>query len=161
MIFQVMNRTNAKKYSYKTHGHKYIIISISDIGDSANKFNKSSELVDVLRLWFDDEEAPHPNCITSKDAEKIVNFVNQYIDKVDEIVVHCSAGVSRSAGVCGAIMCILTGSDDYIFDNPNFCPNMTCYRAVLNAYFGSYDDEEIKRKEAKSIEVWRKANGLD
>ena len=58
-------------------------------------------------------------------------------------------------------MCILTGSDDYIFNNPHFCPNMTCYRAVLNAYFGSYDDEEIKRKEAKSIEVWRKANGLD
>lgn len=161
MLFQVMNRSDARKYSYQTHGHKYIIISISDMTDEANKFNRSSELLDVLSLWFDDEEKPHPNCITSDDAYKIINFVNKYVDKVDEIVVHCSAGVSRSAGVCAALMCIILGSDKYIFENPKFCPNMTCYRTVLNAYFGSYDEEEIQRKEAKSIAIWRKANGLD
>ena len=161
MKFQVLNRTQAKKYTFQQHNHKYIMISIADLDNTANRFNKSPELVDVLHLWFNDEEKPNPTCIKPEDAQKIIAFVNKYVDVVDEIVVHCEAGVSRSAGVCAAIMYIILGDDKYIFDNPRFCPNMTCYTSVLTAYFGGYNQQEVDRKEAHSIEVWRKANGLD
>jgi len=161
MIFQVMNRQKARNYTYQEHGHNYIIVSISDIGDQPNQFNRSPECLAVLKLQFNDTEKPDPTAITPTDAEKIIAFVNQYIDQTDEIIVHCEGGVSRSAGVCAALMYIITGDDQYIFDNPKFCPNMTCYTSVLTAYFGSYDKEQVAAKARHSIEVWRKVNDLD
>lgn len=161
MKFRVLSREDARRYTYDIHGHKYVIISISDMKDDANKFNHASELVDVLRLWFDDEEKGHPNCITKDDARKIIEFMNKHINDVDECVVHCGAGISRSAGVAAALMYIINGSDSEIFDSAVFCPNMTCYRMVLEAYFGSYDEVEVDRKYAHFIEIFRKANDLD
>lgn len=155
MKFQVLNRIAAKNYTYKQHNHKYVIISINDVHDTANKFNRSPELVDVLTLYFDDVEQGDAYCIEKEDAEKIIKFMNKHMD-VDECIVHCTAGVSRSAGVCAALMLIINGSDDEIFNNYRFCPNRTCYRKVLDAYFGSYSEEAIDEKFRKNIEAWRK-----
>lgn len=160
MKFTVLSRENAKRYTYEIHNHKYVIISISDLKDEPVKFNHTSELVDVLRLWFDDEENNHPNCISEDDGNKIINFINKHKD-IDECVVHCTAGISRSAGVCAALMFIINGSDDEIFENPEFCPNMTCYRTVLKAGLGSIDEKEVERKYNHFIELFRKANDLD
>ena len=143
MKFQVLNRIAAKNYTYKQHNHKYVIISINDVHDTANKFNRSPELVDVLTLYFDDVEQGDAYCIEKEDAEKIIKFMNKHMD-VDECIVHCTAGVSRSAGVCAALMLIINGSDE------------TCYRKVLDAYFGSYSEEAIDEKFRKNIEAWRK-----
>ena len=52
--------------------------------------------------------------MTIQDAEKILNFVKGYPGPED-ILVHCGAGVSRSAGVAAALSLILNGSDWEIF----------------------------------------------
>ena len=73
-------------------------------------------------------------CFISKEtAEEIANFAKEWWNKVDQIVVHCDGGVSRSAGVAAAILKYFTGDDSEIFDNPNYYPNMLVYRMVLNA----------------------------
>ena len=161
MKFTVLSRTKAKKFSFSDIKEKTIIISITDMGSNDNIFNRQQNLLDVCRVKFDDVEKGEENCITENDARKILNFVERYKNKVSHIVVHCEAGVSRSAGVCAALMYILNGSDMEIFDNPKFCPNMTCYRTVLNEYFKEIDEKEIKGKEEHNIEVWKKENGLD
>jgi predicted protein tyrosine phosphatase len=66
-------------------------------------------------------------------AQQILDFVTCFKDKVDMIVVHCEAGISRSAGVAGALSKILNGDDKYYFDH--YLPNMLVYRTILNTYF--------------------------
>lgn len=150
-----MNRESAKKLSYKNEVITTAIISITDLTNSNNRFHKSDWLKHILWVKFDDVELSDKNAITDDDAKRIALFVNLVKDKVDRIVVHCDAGISRSSGVAGAIMKYLNGDDMPIFSNGRFCPNMTCYRKVLTALMLYVDEEELKNKEDMNINEWK------
>lgn len=160
MDFKVMGVHEAKRYSMKPTGKIIAVISISDTEGEFPCFGSAFKYKCFLR--FNDVESGEYGCITPEDGIKIKNFVNEMLrfGNIDEIVVHCTAGVSRSAGVCAAIMKAITGDDMQIFRNGNFCPNMTCYKTVLEAFFGEYDEDEAKRKEALNILLWRELNNL-
>ena len=167
---RILNRKEAKKFSYESHDFKSAIISITDTdkADVIFEKNEANGIKAVLRLKFDDVERDYKNehCITKEDAENIVKFVNKNKNKVDKFIVHCEAGVSRSAGVGAAIMKALNGDDWDIFKNPLKCPNMKCYRTVLNAFIdaGYFDEdpmEEIKFKEETNIAKWKEFNEID
>ena len=134
MKIEIMNREDARKESFKKNAPTTAIISISNIAAENNIFNYSEWLKAVLYVNFDDEESYSPNSIKKFDADNICGFVNRIKDKVERIIVHCEAGVSRSAGVGAAIMKFLNGDDMPIFNNGRFRPNMTCYRIVLNTF---------------------------
>ena len=167
---RILNRKEAKKFSCESHDFKTAIISITDTDKADVIFEKNevNGIRAVLRLKFDDVERDYKNehCITKEDAENIVKFVNKNKNKVDKFIVHCEAGVSRSAGVGAAIMKALNGDDWDIFKNPLKCPNMKCYRTVLNAFIdaGYFDEdpmEEIKFKEETNIAKWKEFNEID
>ena len=161
MKFEVMSREKAKKMSFQTDIDDCIIISITDAIAPPNHFAINPHIKDVLHLKFDDCDFGESDCIQKSDGIKIIDFVNKNLDKVDKIVVHCEAGVSRSAGVCAALMLIINGSDNHIFDSYQYCPNMSCYRTVLETYYGSYDQEAADEKISRNIKLWRVAQGLD
>lgn len=161
MQFQVLSRENARRHSYVSDIERCVIISINGTDETLNQFNQNPAIKDVCYLVFDDVEGDERNCMTRADADKIIGFVNEHVDDVDEIVVHCGAGKSRSAGTCAALMMILNGDDSAVFDNPYFTPNMHCYRLVMEAYFGYYDKEAADEKLRRNIILWRKAEGLD
>ena len=137
MIIQIMSRSNAIKYSEAQHDETAAIISISDIDKSfpVLENNTNNGIVARCKVKFDDVERGANNCITKTDALKIVAFVLETALSQDRLIVHCEAGVSRSAGVAAAIMKALTGDDKEVFNNPRYVPNMTCYRAVINAFY--------------------------
>ncbi len=56
---------------------------------------------EVLRLEFDDvsSQGDHLHGITPHQAGQVIAFLDAVQDMVEKIVVHCLAGVSRSAGV--------------------------------------------------------------
>lgn len=132
MKITVMNRRDAVRYSFHPQQEKTSVISISTpdeqyhTGVYTSPYNGISS---VLRLWFDDVESGK-DCIRKEDAEKIKRFVEAH--KEDSIIVHCDAGVSRSAGIAAALMKYYNGDDTPIFNNPKYCPNMLCYRTMLN-----------------------------
>ena len=68
-----------------------------------------------------------------EDAQKIVRAVEQWKDKVEQIVVHCDAGYSRSSAVAAALALALNGrgADDEFFVKGNYCPNMHVYNTML------------------------------
>ena len=135
MIFKVMSRSDARRYTYRPRINKLGIISITD-PDKENaifNFEHSSGIKTICRVKFADEEAGHPQCITEQDAQTIAQWVIVQSGNIDEIIVHCEAGICRSAGVCAAIQKWMMNDDSAIFTNPKYTPNMTCYRAVLNA----------------------------
>ena len=158
MNFQVMNKRDAVKYSCRTHTERSAIISIVNLFDSPVNFSHQANIKYILNLSFDDVEDGDKS-ISWEDGQKIRNFVNKCIrSNIELLIVHCEGGVSRSAGVCAAIMKAVTGDDMDIFSDPHFCPNMTCYRTVLNALMCNVDEEEIQNKFHLNIEKWRELN---
>ena len=139
MEFYVCSRQSAKRMSYKLKVPT-LIVSITDIVSCPNSFGENPNIKAICRVTFDDVD-PHyevkcSNAMTEKDAEKIKSYVERYKDKVDCIIVHCEAGISRSSGVMAAIQKYLIGSDEAIFNNAKYCPNMHCYKMMLEQFFG-------------------------
>ena len=161
MEFSVFSHKGAEAYSFAPSKKNYILISITSVDVApANICTTLPYLKGILRLTFDDVECNEPNCMTTEDAMNIISFVNTHINDIEKIVVHCGAGVSRSAGTCAALMNIINGDDMEIFNNPKYCPNMHCYRTVLETYYGSYNKEAADAKIKQNIEVWKKAQDL-
>lgn len=158
MKFEVMSRNNARSISFDNSIEDCIIISITDVGSEPNHFNNNSHIKAVLNVQFNDVEFNENGCISDAQANEIISFVNDNINNVNKIIVHCEAGISRSAGVCAALMKIINDDDSPIFDNPRFCPNMSCYRAIMEAYFGSYDEDIANEKIAHNIKIWKEIN---
>ena len=130
-----MNRAEAIRYSRKPHDDKAVVISIATEGENYGSHvvaSASNGIVGILVLWFDDVEGV--GGMTGDDAKKVHWFVERH--RHLPIIVQCDAGVSRSAGVAGALMKHYNGDDSEIFDNPKYRPNMRCYRMVLNELEG-------------------------
>jgi protein tyrosine phosphatase len=153
MIIEVMSRTQAEKTKFD---NDTMVISISNVGQEEPSIQSDN----VFLFNFDDEEAPHPNAMKDFEARHLVNIVKAKKNSVSKIVVHCGAGISRSAGVAAALSKWLNNDDSFIFDNPKFCPNRTCYRLVLNQAMGSVDEEELEKVFQHNIDVWRESEEL-
>jgi predicted protein tyrosine phosphatase len=69
----------------------------------------------------------------------MVNAVKQYYDKVDQIIVHCDAGQSRSVSCIAAIKKWYTNDDEEFFRGT---PNMHCYHLVLEEFFNQEENNE-------------------
>jgi predicted protein tyrosine phosphatase len=137
MNVAVMSRSQAKRFTFQPHGLKIAIISITDPDKPYATFDwdhSKNEIKLVAMFSFWDEEKDEHGCISESDAVKIAEAAIAAQDmKVDLLIVHCEAGISRSAGVAGAILKAFTGDDTQVFGDPRYSPNMTCYRRVLNA----------------------------
>lgn len=166
MEFIVLSRENAADFSYRVKKN-CIFISITDPELCDNSFANNHYIKAILKLKFDDVDGFQDKLLFNEipmsltQAKQIADFVLQWKDKVDLIVVHCEAGISRSAGVCAAIMKYLTNDDMAIFGNCYFCPNMYCYRLVLNAFMCPLNEEEIKTKEDYNTYIWKMYNEIE
>lgn len=128
MIIDVKSRKIIEQNQYNAN-----IISITSQPTYADIKNCGP----TLFLHFEDFDTELPGWsiqpIQKEDAEKIAAFVMINKHNGRRFIVQCDAGVSRSAGVAAALMKYFNGDDSPIFDNPQYCPNMRCYRMVLEA----------------------------
>lgn len=141
------------EHVYKKITEECIVISIHCPNDSPAKIEKTNFIKDILFLGFNDVEETDPfdyKPMSKTDAIAVKEFINKFKNKVNTIIVQCDAGVSRSAGVAAAIGKYLNNDDMFIFGAPRYSPNITCYRNVLNAFFGNVgiDEEKIALSDA-------------
>jgi len=155
----VMSRSEARRFSFNKNIPPCIIISI-DTDGVHNNLNRNQNIKAVKNFTFDDIE-DGDNAITHGQANAIADFVKRWIDRVDTVVVHCDAGVSRSAGVGAAIMKWANNDDSLIFDNGKFCPNMRCFRFMLNALMCDVSEDVITTSENRNIEAWKVLHKID
>ena len=95
------------RYSAETCGpwSDFALISIGEPAASEGDPNIQDGWHDVLRLSFHDilPITPDPDSaytmMQDEDAKAIVDFVRNVAPNVDGIIVHCKAGISRSAAV--------------------------------------------------------------
>ena len=139
MIIKVLSRAQAEQLNPQ---EKCAIISITDFESDIVKFEYNNNIKGVLRLHFLDEDdmsyVRNKNKDTHRlfstgDAIKILNFVDEMIDKIDVLYIHCLAGWSRSPAIAAAI-CDIYGIETDTRWFFQYSPNVFVYRKLMNAY---------------------------
>lgn len=118
----------------------HIIVSINCPGEEPANIKTNERTLGRINLFFWDLDR-HPDGATQEscplaqpsDGESVVDLVLAN-PTAQRIVIHCTAGKSRSAAVAAALHLVLNGSDKPIFGNPQYRPNMLVYRHVLNGW---------------------------
>ena len=112
MIVSEMSRKEAHEFTKTNPRMKTAIISITGMDGERNEFIPQPSILDILWLKFDDVGPDDPHCIKPEDTRQIAEFVYRHANDVEQILVHCEAGVSRSAGVGAAIAYVSNGNND-------------------------------------------------
>jgi len=137
MKIKVLSREQFEEF---TSDEKYIVISITD--PNSEEVESQHDYFAMLSLSFydldkDTEVFPYSRFMfKDDDAHQILDFVKSFRYLVDLCVVHCEAGISRSAGVAGALAKIFNEDDKYYFDH--YLPNMLVYSKILKVYYDDY-----------------------
>lgn len=118
-------------------GGKSILVSISDPGKEFPV--PSDQYENTLWVAFDDADTKTSDdtvLIGSGTARSIYRFVSNHVKSgVDNVVVNCEAGMSRSAGVAAALSKIFNGDDSQIIKGKPLY-NRKAYSEIMNFHFG-------------------------
>lgn len=92
------------------------------------------EFDSVLSLRFEDtHDGSDEFRFTKSDARRIWEFVASIRDQQHDLVVHCEAGMSRSAGIAvGLTKCLLPGQEAWYFEH--YVPNRHVAGLVVSAF---------------------------
>ena len=134
----VLSRRDAVVLSCGHIPEPSVIISITGTGCAPVLFAENEQIKAILHLCFNDVYKGGFGAMNADDADSIVRFCLNWLPQTN-LLVHCEAGVSRSAGVCAAILKWYEGDDMQIFGNPYYRPNIHCYSEVLKAFERSVD----------------------
>ena len=151
MNILIMSRSEIIRFAMQKRTESCAVISIRDVGSAAPVIKRDGNGIDtVLSLSFDDVEEGN-NCITERDAKKIVSFVKSLGKSYENLIIHCEFGQSRSAGVAAAVSVMLTGDDSWIFEDSRYYINFTCYTKTLSAIDA---DAPVWRKFLDKLKFW-------
>jgi len=111
-------------------GNNVAVISILD-SDAERLFEDDHK---TLTLWFDDIHPTtvytigscyHHSPISYVQAKLLIEFVMKLdFNKINKIMVHCTAGICRSGAVVDFLRVVLDVNDiQFCRDNPNIIPN--------------------------------------
>lgn len=148
MKIVILNRLMAEKVDGDLDA-PHAIISITDPREEDANVGNHPQCKGVLFLKFRDfdlermspwtkadlERIYPDEAMTELQAEEVVRFVRDMQDSIKALVIHCDAGVSRSAGMGAALAKCINGDDQWVFDSPLYLPNMYVYRLVFNAWW--------------------------
>ena len=151
-----MNKNDVENFNFQ-RDKKYLIISISGYYETLANF-QISELynnninikfylfddVDKETKYYDLEKKKYYYLIPiRKDQSKNIAFlIKENYNKFDYVIVHCNAGISRSAGIVGAICKYLWNDDSDVFNDKYFKPNMYVYKMLLNSFYKKGTEKE-------------------
>lgn len=149
----ITNRRTAKAVArtLRERGRAGAFLSIR--GTDEEKPDLSTPGGSSCYLCFDDvEDDSIPGCTPMSNAQATLaaNFLEELTTSdPTTLIVHCSAGISRSAGVAAAIhdalgWPIANAQDNDVFRDGKFAPNMHCYRTMLRALGGDVTQEELE-----------------
>ncbi|MEG1505770.1 MAG: hypothetical protein RR369_05495 [Lachnospiraceae bacterium] len=130
---KITSTEQAKEFAKSGFKKPTIIIGICNPYDlQFIDWRNTKNAVDVLRLLFRDNEGD--SGMTENDAERVADFVTENMIDVKSILVYCTQGVSRSAGVAAAIGRVLNKDDSFVFSDASYCPNMRCYAQTAKKF---------------------------
>lgn len=134
MNVKIMSEMECVRHTHSQDVKPCIIISINCYSDREKHdlpyLYNNPNVKGVLRLFFDDVQPRYLNkhgrlrAMDETDVNKIYEFIKDWMGlDIEEIIVHCHAGISRSSAVaCG--ICLWFNQDDmWIWNNGRYVPN--------------------------------------
>lgn len=117
--------------------------------DRPSRIPKNDNLVSVKRLYFNDTfNERDQDSMDLQQAISIKNWLQEYQDKIELLIIHCLGGVSRSAGVAAGLeFTCFSNQDSVVWNNKHKSPNMLCFERILEAYGIEYIESEWEEKE--------------
>lgn len=114
----------------------FAIISIMTSPTQAVSLPKSDRLLGTLRLNFPDFEKPvkgweKAELFSPKMANQVWDFI-ETVPAPEILLIHCEAGISRSAAVGAAIAKVIGQDFDAYFEK--YYPNPLVYRVMLEEW---------------------------
>lgn len=150
---KVLSRKAARNESFRLI-ERTGIISITDFGSEINRFARSDKIIGICRAAFDDTLSGKSS-ISKTDAFRIASFIKMLPEDAD-LIIHCEAGISRSAGVAAAICFVKNIDDSWLWDaKGRFAPNVTVAEMITKE-FGIDPGLTFQQKWIKLIEETRK-----
>lgn len=152
----VMSKNEAIIHSLREEIATSVMVSISCLTDNLPAFvdskHRSSKIKDVFPMKFNDLEKDYSVAglkyvgPKQEDLNGLKDFIDKYKDSVEEIIVHCSAGISRSSATAAAIALYL-GEDEQriIWNNYKYRPNRLVYKLARNEFGIATTEEEYKK----------------
>lgn len=118
-------------------GRPHLVISISEHEAGLPDIPQNPHCRGVLRLVFWDVDDPFGGIpggmlFHEEQAETVLDFVFERLERIDAVVCQCDAGISRSAALAAALSRILTGDDAYYFRQ--YQPNRLVYDTLLEVH---------------------------
>lgn len=125
----VLNKSEAENYKPIL---PTAVISITAPENELARFVFTDRFLGILRLQFHDINEPSDKyrLMSKEDAKRVVDFMYQFEQEAQMFLIHCEAGLSRSAGVAAALSWLLNGDDNYFYSYA-FRPNAFCRRKVI------------------------------
>lgn len=137
MKLLVLSRAEVAKYRCDV---PHVVISVTDPRAKRAFLPKNPLRREVLRLEFDDV-GPGPVfaiAMSEDHARQVAEFVTKHAD-VEMFVIHCEAGISRSAGIAAALGLYFDRDDSQFYQDPHtgegcpFYPNSHVKSLVMRA----------------------------
>ena len=142
----------SKKAVEETYfGFPHVLISITDPMDHNAILPENPNRIAVQRFKFHDadiylgkpdiRDAAKPTenggiiLFNRDNAEDIISFILKYVDNIDNCVIHCHGGVSRSPSIACALQRIFN-----YWEPPlrTWVPNKYIYDMILRTYYDKY-----------------------
>jgi len=110
-----------------------IILIADDVLDIQNTILDDWENKKIL-FFRDITDASGYKAMTAAQAAEIKDFVLSIKDSVETLIISCHAGISRSPAVAAGLLAGSGKSDMHIWRNPQYSPNILCYKRMLRAF---------------------------
>lgn len=159
---QIVSRHEAILIDTKDIQEDTILISINCPSETRHIF-RNPKIIDVLYLHCDDLTEEQFNKINQEDKEGYILFnlkmaqeVKRFIDfhkDIKNIIVHCTAGISRSGAVGVVISKYLNGQDIDLYNKGSINPNETLYKYMCEAFGVKFDKKELNDKKKISHKI--------
>lgn len=88
----------------------------------------------LLQLCFLDVNLIHEASFKASHANQIIDFTFYMLPRIECLLVHCEAGVSRSPAIAAAISVMLWGENTDRIYFKNYTPNTFVYSKLLETY---------------------------
>lgn len=92
------------------------IISITNKLEKDIKFS-NGRIIGVFRMRYDDEYVSEGCGPKQRNIKGLKDFVDDARKKVDALIIHCAAGLSRSPAVAEAISRYLYEQDEHMYES--------------------------------------------
>lgn len=144
---EILSREECLNYISNKLETDCVVISINDTGFTTN-FKENIRIRDILSLTFDDITLDIDGCtlFNKSISKEIKSFIDSYKQTVTQFIIHCTAGISRSAAVGFVISKYLNGDDTYLFETGRYIPNKLIYETMSNTFGLTYNEDEFCRK---------------